>query len=148
MLKISKWNSLQLKYCIDKYIVFWKSFHIENMEMRRTEVFWLVLKLFIFFQLFSICQFTLDGKEIEFNGGEDLDLKSRMLKIEEKSRLQDSQMEMLNRKAEKDRKMINQLEGRVLKLENPVDESEAQADKKFQRGKRIFRLLSPNHPNM
>jgi len=71
-----------------------------------------------------------------------------MLKIEEHSRLQDNQMEILNRKAEKDRKIINQLEGRVLKLENPADESEAQADKKFQRGKRPFRLLSPNHPNM
>lgn len=118
------------------------------MEMRRTEVFWLVLKLFIFFQLSCICQFTLEGKEIEYNRGEDLDLKSRMLKIEEHSRLQDNQMEILNRKAEKDRKIINQLEGRVLKLENSADESEAQADKKFQRGKRPFRLLSPNHPNM
>jgi len=129
-------------------LCFGKKLHIENMEMRFTKVFWLVLKLFIFFQLFSICQFTLEGKEIEFNRGEDLDLKSRMLKIEEKSRLQDQQMEILSRNAEKDRKIINQLEGRVLKLENPVEESEAQAERKFRRGKRLFRLLSPHHPNM
>lgn len=118
------------------------------MEMRHTKVFWLVLKLFIFSILFCNCKRTVEGKDIEFQKGEEIDFKSRMLKIEERSRLQDNEMEILKIKAEEDRKVINQLEERVLKLENPVGESEAQAEREFRREKRIFRLLSPHQPNV
>lgn len=82
-----------------------------------------------------------NGKQV--HGGAQLDVKDRVLQLEEQNSLHKNEIAFLKSSSAKDRKVISNLIGRVVQLEGLIvkDGSEAMNKLALERPKRPVRLL-------